>query len=61
MGGKLVRKSTKTEDEQEAKKYAKNFYHDLLLRNDKNLPLVNSTNFEKFAELMLDKQQKKID
>ena len=61
MGGKLVRKSTKTEDEQEAKKYAKTFYHDLLLRNDKNLPLVNSTNFEKFAELMLDKKQKKID
>jgi len=61
MGGKLIRKSTKTEDEQEAKKYAKNFYNDLLLRSDKNLPLVNSSNFEKFAELMLEKQQKKID
>lgn len=61
MGGKLVRKSTKTEDEQEAKKYAKDFYNELLLRNDRNLPLVNSSNFEKFAELMLEKQQKKID
>jgi len=61
MSGKLIRKSTKTEDEQEAKKYAKNFYNDLLLRSDKNLPLVNSSNFEKFAELMLEKQQKKID
>lgn len=61
MGGKLVRKSTKTEDEQEAKKYAKDFYNELLLRSDKHLPLVNSSNFEKFAELMLEKQQKKID
>jgi len=61
ISGKLIRKSTKTEDEQEAKKYAKDFYNDLLLRSDKNLPLVNSSNFEKFAELMLEKQQKKID
>jgi hypothetical protein len=56
--GKLVKKSTKTENQKEAIKFAKNFYETILLRERNLLPITSSPTFERCAwELIAEQEQ----
>ena len=54
--GKILKKSTKTEDKRFAVSFAKKFYEDILLRERNLLPFGSSPSFERVArELLLNK------
>lgn len=57
---KILKKSTKTEHKQDAIKFAKKFYEDVLLKERNLLPLSNSPSFERCANELIAEQQQKI-
>lgn len=59
--GKLVKKSTKTENQKEAVKFAKEFYETILLRERNLLPVTSSPTFERCAWELIEEQQQRID
>lgn len=59
--GKVVKRSTKTQNQREAIEFAKRFYEDILLRERNLLPITKSPTFERCARLLLEEQQHLID
>lgn len=54
--GRILKKSTKTDNQKVATEFAKRFYEDILLRERNLLPLSNNRSFEKCARLLLEEQ-----
>jgi len=54
--GRILKKSTKTDNHKVATEFAKRFYEDVLLRERNLLPLSNNRSFEKCALLLLEEQ-----
>ena len=54
--GRILKKSTKTDDKKKATEFAKKFYEDILLRERNLLPLSANRSFEKCARLLLQEQ-----
>ena len=57
---KIVKKSTKTTNKNEAFQFAKKFYEDTLLRERNLLPISKSPSFEKFASMLIEEQEQLI-
>jgi len=55
--GRILKKSTKTDDKKKATEFAKRFYEDILLRERNLLPLSANRSFEKCARLLLQEQE----
>jgi len=56
--GKVLKKSTKTEDKRKGIEFGKKFYEDILLRQRNLLPLGNSPSFERVSrELLIEQEQ----
>ncbi len=54
--GRILKKSTKTDNQKVATEFAKRFYEDILLRERNLLPLSANRSFEKCARLLLEEQ-----
>jgi hypothetical protein len=61
MGGKIIKKSTKTEDKADAIKAAKDFYNTLLLKRAQNLPLTESPTFERVSLDLLREDKARVE
>ena len=59
-GNKVVKQSTRTENKTEAIAFAKRFYEDILLRERKLLPIGKSSSFQRFADELLEEQERLI-
>ncbi len=57
---RILKRSTKTDNKNEAIKFAKKFYEDILLRERNLLPLVSNPTFEKCAYALLEEQEQLI-
>ncbi len=57
MGGRIVKKSTKTQSKSEAIKAAKDFYNKLLLKQSQNLPLTEGSSFEQVVLKLMKEDQ----
>ena len=58
--GRVLKKSTKTEDKKVAVEFAKKFYEETLLRERNLLPLSQNRSFEKCALMLLEEQEQLI-
>ena len=58
--GRVLKKSTKTQDKRDAIEFAKRFYEDVLLRERNLLPLSQNRSFEKCALILLEEQEELI-
>ncbi|WP_148291339.1 site-specific integrase [Spiribacter curvatus] len=58
--GRVLKKSTKTQDKRDAIEFAKRFYEDVLLRERNLLPLRHNRSFEKCALTLLEEQEELI-
>jgi integrase len=61
LGGRIVKKSSKTKNKAEAIKVAKAFYNGLLLKQSQNQPLTDSPTFERVALALLQEDQGRVD
>jgi len=59
--GKIIKKTTKTVDKNEAIKFTKKFYEEILLKERNLIPLVHSTSFERIARELLIEQEELIE
>jgi hypothetical protein len=59
-GSRVAKESTKTENKIEAISHAKKFYETILLRERNLLPIGKSSSFERFANELLDEQERLI-
>ena len=59
--GKILKRSTKTDKKNEAIKFAKTFYEDILVRQRTMQPLTNRSRFEQCARELLEQQKIKIE
>ncbi len=59
-GKRLLRKSTKAESLADAIKFAKNFYDEILYKETRNIPLVESPTFEKVVTDLLKEDEGKV-
>jgi hypothetical protein len=60
MGGKIIKRSTKTASEQKADKFATALYIDLLQRHDANQPLTRGSRFESVCNDLLAEDAKRL-
>ena len=58
--GRILKRSTKTQDKREAIEFAKRFYEDILLRERNLLPISASPTFERCARLLISEQEQLI-
>lgn len=60
IDGKVVRRSTKTDNKRNAIEFAKSFYNDLLRRSADNEPLTSTPTFRAIALKMLDEMEVRV-
>ncbi len=60
MGGKMVVRSTKTDEKAKARKAAKEFYNELLDKHAKKLPLTEGSTFKKAADALLEEDRARV-
>ena len=60
MNGKILKRSTKTENKRDALDFARAFYNDLLRRNDEGETLYTTITFRKVALQMLDEMDNQV-
>lgn len=59
--GKVLKKSTKTEDKRRGIEFGKKFYEQILIRQHNLLPLGSSPSFERVSRLLLTEQEQLIE
>ena len=58
--GKILKKSSKTEDKRKGIEFGKKFYEQILIRQHNLLPLGSSPSFERVSRLLLTEQEQLI-
>lgn len=61
VAGKLVKRSSKTEEKGKAIKAAKEFYNELLLKAANHIPITSSGTFEKAANALLEEDKGRVE